>query len=65
MRRDTRIRQRLQACESRVRRALAAVDEIEDGFVQPARPLAIADLARVAGLISAIRAILSGGEVEP
>jgi hypothetical protein len=59
--RDHRLRLRLQQCESRVRLALTALDDLQEVLVQAGRPMAICDLTRVVGMIEAIRQLLDGG----
>jgi hypothetical protein len=62
--RDSRLRLRLQQCESRARLAITALDDLQELLVQAGRPMVICDLVRVVGMISAIRTTLTGEEVD-
>jgi hypothetical protein len=59
----TTLRTALQACESRARLAIQALDAYEARFVQLALPTAIVDASELIARIEAIRGLLAGGEV--
>lgn len=59
-RRDASLRHRVQLLESRQRRAVAAIDELQERLGAVALELlSIADLAELAGRLMAIRATLT------
>ena len=59
---NTTLRTRLQACESRARLAIQALDSYQVRFVQLALPIAIVDASELIARIDAICGLLSGGE---
>jgi hypothetical protein len=63
MRRDSRVRLELQACQSRARLAISGLDDLQEVLVQAGRPMAICDLTRLITMISALRRLLGGEEV--
>jgi hypothetical protein len=60
--RENRLRLKLQECESRARLSLSALNDLQEVLVQAGRPMAICDLSRLVGMISAVRRLLSGEE---